>query len=226
MLAQFPHACFPFGGLLTQVPASDTSVGMPSGPVWGIISTILLQLPWYKHFFAWMACAPASKLSPVFYRFQIPSQLLLSATLGGQVNTLPIVPVTIATIANSGSMHILASIFGLGCTCHVALHELIEATYPAKYLDFCSRTLCGPLNAKLCLFADNEDLFRLLKTSTGEGHFKPVRICVSFHCCRKTRLSGEMYVDITEITFLQSELYQRVWLGSFRVPPERERGSM
>lgn len=59
LVTQFPHACFPFGSLLCLCLAGDASIGMP-GRVHGVIGTVLLQIPFYKHFFAWMACAPAS----------------------------------------------------------------------------------------------------------------------------------------------------------------------
>lgn len=84
LLVQFPHACFPFGGLLTQTLAGDASLGMPSGPVYGVIASVLLQIPIFKHFFAWVGCEPASKfcqyaqLSPMNCRMSAHAYLASS----------------------------------------------------------------------------------------------------------------------------------------------------
>jgi len=60
VIAQFPHACMPLAALLTQVMAGDPNIGMPPGPVWGVIASVLLQIPFFKHFFAWNACSEAT----------------------------------------------------------------------------------------------------------------------------------------------------------------------
>ncbi|KAK9918066.1 hypothetical protein WJX75_000903 [Coccomyxa subellipsoidea] len=73
IFAHFPHAVFPMGSWLSFPLCGDPLSGVPA-PMIGLVATVLLQIPFFKHMFAWMGCKPADK--PVTMR------LLKNASVG------------------------------------------------------------------------------------------------------------------------------------------------
>ena len=53
-----PHAVFPMGSWLSFSLCGVPLTGCPA-PMMGLVATVLLQLPLFKHVFAWMGCHPA-----------------------------------------------------------------------------------------------------------------------------------------------------------------------
>ncbi|CAK0785740.1 hypothetical protein CVIRNUC_008951 [Coccomyxa viridis] len=60
IFAHFPHAVFPMGPWLSFPLCGVPLTGVPA-PMYGAVASVLLQLPYFKHVFAFMGCRPADK---------------------------------------------------------------------------------------------------------------------------------------------------------------------
>lgn len=60
IFAHLPHAVFPMASFLSFPLCGDPGTGVPA-PMEGLVATVLMRVPFYKHLFAWMGCVPADK---------------------------------------------------------------------------------------------------------------------------------------------------------------------
>lgn len=60
IFAHLPHAVFPMASFLSFPLCGDPGTGVPA-PMEGLVATVLMRVPLYKHIFAWMGCVPADK---------------------------------------------------------------------------------------------------------------------------------------------------------------------
>ncbi|KAK9908698.1 hypothetical protein WJX75_001591 [Coccomyxa subellipsoidea] len=60
LCVQFPHAAFPMGCWLNPAIVGLPGSGMP-GPWEGVVASIMLQLPFIRHMFAWIGAHPADR---------------------------------------------------------------------------------------------------------------------------------------------------------------------
>ena len=58
VFAHFPHAVFPMGSFMSFPLCGDVATGVPA-PMEGLVATVLLRVPFFKHIFAWKGCYPA-----------------------------------------------------------------------------------------------------------------------------------------------------------------------
>jgi len=58
IFAEFPHGCFPMGPL---VGASYVHEIWPGHRIFGLAASGLFYVPFYRHFFSWIGCRPATK---------------------------------------------------------------------------------------------------------------------------------------------------------------------
>ena len=60
VFAHLPHAVFPMASFLSFPLCGDPGTGVPA-PMEGLVATVLMRVPLYKHVFAWMGCCPADR---------------------------------------------------------------------------------------------------------------------------------------------------------------------
>ena len=77
-------AVFPMGSWLSFPLCGVPVTGVPA-PMYGAVASVLLQLPYFKHIFAFMGCRPAGTgiLCPHFYSLRLAHVRRDAHTLAG-----------------------------------------------------------------------------------------------------------------------------------------------